>query len=423
MSYVAPTLLCAALAFGLLGASKGLDEGLIATTVNLRSFIRAYGLESRTGSSSGQANRLSMIVSAASIVGPTYLAEVAPARHRGLLVGIFSVSEYIGIVYFAGYGASLHQSDHNGQQWILPQATHIILAGLLLVASLGCVESPRYLCKEKRPIQVAHALSRLRGASPNDPLIIDEVQLIEHHVATNQTDQLRASFLTPWKLLFCESGNRSRMAFLLSAQLLSQWSGTNAITTYAPRFFALLGIAGSSEKLLTTGIFGIVKLAAALVSPLFFLDRLGRKRSLVSGITIQLLALLYLSIYLTVLTTKDSTALSGDMHRASVVAIVCVYVTGIGYAFGWNSVQYLINAEMIPRPVRTLGTSILMCIHYANRFALTKSVPSMMLDDALQPKGTFWFFSAVAFFGFLWAVFLLPETSNRQLEETSKMIT
>lgn len=52
-----------------------------------------------------------------------------------------------------------------------------------------------------------------------------------------------------------------------------------------------------------------------------------------------------------------------------------------------------------------------------------KAVPSMMLENALQPKGTFWFFFGVAFLGLLWAFFLLPETSHRNLEETSEMIS
>ncbi|KAL2813378.1 hypothetical protein BJX63DRAFT_394266 [Aspergillus granulosus] len=94
---------------------------------------------------------MGMGIGQVSIVGPTYLAEVASARHRELLVGIFSASEYIGVVlgYFAGYGASIRQSDSSSQQWILPQASHTILAGLLLLISLGCVDSPRYLCKVK----------------------------------------------------------------------------------------------------------------------------------------------------------------------------------------------------------------------------------------------------------------------------------
>ena len=124
--------------------------------------------------------------------------------------------------------------------------------------------------------------------------------------------------------------------------------------------------------MLKTAIFGAVKLAAALICAFFFIDQIGRKRSLMAGITLQLLALLYVAIYLTVTSSLGSDAHSEDVHRAAIAAIASIYVTGIGYAFGWNSVQYLINAEMLPSSVRTLGTSILMCIHYANRFALTK---------------------------------------------------
>lgn len=43
----------------------------------------------------------------------------------------------------------------------------------------------------------------------------------------------------------------------------------------------------------------------------------------------------------------------------------------------------------------------------------------MLLENSLQPKGTFWFFSVMTFFGLLWTVFLLPETAGRTLEETN----
>lgn len=109
-----------------------------------------------------------------------------------------------------------------------------------------------------------------------------------------------------------------------------------------------------------------------MVCAIFFVDRVGRKRTLLSGITLQLLALLYIAVYITVSPPHGADAQSGPVHRAAIGAIVSIYVTGIGYAFGWNSIQYLINAEMLPSSVRTLGTSLLMCIHYANRFALIK---------------------------------------------------
>ncbi|RAL16621.1 general substrate transporter [Aspergillus homomorphus CBS 101889] len=493
MRYFAPQIICAMIGFGLLGSAKGLDEGLIATTVDLPSFIREFGLHAGDLSAAEQANRLSNITSMvnlgclpgavlafllsdsisplrtmrqlcllwivgvvlvissagnygqliagrfivglgigqAGIIGPIYLAETSPTAWRGLLVGIYASSEYVGVLigYFAGYGASLHMSNANNRQWIIPQSSQIMMAGLILIVSLGCVESPRYLCQKQRNAEAMRALSRLRTLPEDSPEIQDEFQSMRRQTSSNSDKKRGRSLLTSWKLLFGDTVNRKRLLFLLSAQLLSQWSGTNAITSmspfhsisYAPKFFALLGMTGSSEKLFKTAIFGAVKLASALLCAVLFLDRFGRKRCLMLGITLQVLALLYMAIYFTALPTGSNE--SPSAHRAAIAAIAATYITGVGYAFGWNSIQYLINAEILPTAVRTLGTSLLMCVHYANRFALTKAVPTMMLADALQPKGTFWFFFVVALLGFGWGLVLLPETSGRKLEETSRLIS
>lgn len=47
----------------------------------------------------------------------------------------------------------------------------------------------------------------------------------------------------------------------------------------------------------------------------------------------------------------------------------------------------------------------------------------MLLEDTLKPKGTFWFFSTMTFFGLGWAWFLLPETAGRTLEETNGLFS
>lgn len=265
-----------------------------------------------------------------------------------------------------------------------------MMAGVLLLASLGCVESPRHLVRKGCTDKASDAVTRLRRLPHGSPRIEEELQIFQNQATASQATNQQWFSLEPWKLLFGQAANRSRLLFLVAAQLLSQWSGTNAITSmfpclynhsidvnltleaYTPKFFSLLSVTGNSETLLTTSIFGVVKLVAGTVSAIFFVDRVGRKRVLLSGITLQLLALLYVAIYITATSLHGVDAQSGNVQRAAIAAIVSIYVTGIGYAFGWNSVQYLINAEILPSPVRTLGTSLLMFIHYAIRFALVK---------------------------------------------------
>lgn len=185
MAHVTKYLICAAVSFGLLGSAKGLDEALIATTVHLPSFISEYQLDSNHLSAADKANRLSNITSMvqlgslpgallaffssdwigplwtmrqicllwvtgvivaitsngslgqllagrflagmgigqASIVGPIYLAEVAPSSCRGLLVCIYGSSEYIGVVIGVSISLSLSRF-----LLILPTASSISLA-------------------------------------------------------------------------------------------------------------------------------------------------------------------------------------------------------------------------------------------------------------------------------------------------------
>lgn len=133
--------------------------------------------------------------------------------------------------------------------------------------------------------------------------------------------------------------------------------------------FSLFGLNGQKEKLFTTAIFGAVKLVASLLCAIFLIDHIGRKRSLSFGITVQQVALLYIAIYLTVDTSSNE---SPSGKRAALAAIVFIYFVGIGWAMGWNSIQYLINAEIFPLRVRATGSSLLMCFHYANRYGLSK---------------------------------------------------
>lgn len=62
------------------------------------------------------------------VVGPVYLAEVAPASIRGLCTCIFTGFVYLGIVlaYFANYGCSVNLGERTIARWVslLSQLVH-----------------------------------------------------------------------------------------------------------------------------------------------------------------------------------------------------------------------------------------------------------------------------------------------------------
>lgn len=228
------------------------------------------------------------------------------------------------------------------------------------------------------------------------------------------------------KEMFMMPSNLYRIHIGLLSQLLSQWSGAQSMTIYAPDFFALLGTAGQNEKLFATAIFGVVKFVAAIICAFFLVDAIGRKRSLATGILLQALSMIYIAIFLSIVGTKESDTYSSSEKHAATGDIVMIYISGFGWAMGWNTMQYLLNAEMYPLRIRALSSSVVMCFHFVNQYGNSRAVPLMLLspgDSGMGPAGTFWCFSAITIIGGLWAWFFIPETAGRSLESMDRLFT
>lgn len=468
--------------FGLMGAARGLDEGLISTTVAQKSFISEYGLKTsatlnatqlaqRTGNitamvqigsvagamvafifcdkigriwatrelctiwivgvivyitaagSYGQvlAGRfiMGLGIGQTTVVAPAYLAEAAPRSIRGLCICIFSGSVYLGIMlgYFANWGTSLHISNKSANQWIDATIMHLIFAGIIIIISFFALESPRWLAKVGKDEQAANNMSLLRGLPADHPYVRAELIDIHDQLEREREATMGVGFFGPLKEILFIPSNLYRLMLGLMCQLLGQWSGGNSITIYAPQFFALLGVTGQSEKLFATAIFGVVKFASAIICAFFLVDFLGRKRSLSIGIILQFISMTYVAIFLTAVPSVTTGAkLAGMSKNAASGAIVFIYFSGVGWALGWNSIQYLIGAEIFPLRVRSLGTSIIMTFHFVNQYGNSKAVPLMILQSSMKPQGTFWFFSVVTLLGLGFTYFFLPETAGRSLE-------
>ena len=221
--------------------------------------------------------------------------------------------------------------------------------------------------------------------------------------------------------------NLYRLYLACMAQLLSQWSGAGSITLYAPDFFAILGITGSNESLLVTAVFGIVKLVAAVICALFLVDIIGRKRSLLLGITLQAISMIYVAAFLTDVPQMgivDGFQVPTDKLGVSRGAIAMIYISGFGWALGWNSMQYLLTAELFPLRIRALAASMAMTLHFVNQYGNSRAVPNMLLGEThggITPKGTFWFFAAVTLVGGLWVLVTVPETAGRSLESMDRL--
>lgn len=100
----------------------------------------------------------------------------------------------------------------------------------------------------------------------------------------------------------------------------------------------MVGQTGQNEKLFATAIFGVVKFVSAVLCATFLIDFIGRKRALYIGITLQAFSMLYMALFLVIdQTVEDKTIIqSPSQKKAATGAIVMIYLSGFGWAMGWN---------------------------------------------------------------------------------------
>lgn len=267
------------------------------------------------------------------------------------------------------------------------------------------------------------AVCRLRQLPESHIFVQAELRGIQEQLEREQEAIHGVSRWGKFRELVMIPANRYRFMLGFMAQLLGQWSGASAITIYAAEFFGVLGKSGQSEKLLATCILGVVKLVSAYACALFLIDFIGRRRSLYAGITLQTISVLYIAIFLGVVGTDALSGgeLTASQQHAALGAVAMLYISGVGWCMGWNSFQYLVNAEIWPLRLRALGSSITMCLHFANQYGNTKAVPLMLL--AMNSYGFFAFSAAVCFIGLVWVWAFVPEMAGRSLESTDELFS
>ena len=80
------------------------------------------------------------------VVGPVYLAEIAPAPIRGLCTCVFTGFVYLGIVlaYFANYGCALHLKG-TADQWVGHFVAALHNGPNLRLSTVGANESSHHV--------------------------------------------------------------------------------------------------------------------------------------------------------------------------------------------------------------------------------------------------------------------------------------
>lgn len=345
-------------------------------------------------------------VGAASMLTPTYAGEMAPKKIRGKLLTAYGAAVFgsIALSYWIDYACQQRLSGST--QWLVPVALQLVPGSALIIGMIPLPESCRWLIKKQRLAEGMKSLRYIRTGT-------DEVEILEEYaeIVDSVEQELAATEGVTLKEVFMK-GNRNRMLIAICLMILQQLTGTNAFTYYAPIFFKSVGMSGESASLFATGLYGVVKTISSLIWILFFIERVGRKYSLIGGGSVMACALLIVAIiYAKVHPSSDN---QGPTPPGTYAMIVMIFVYCVAYSTSWGPVPMAYSAEIFPNRLREYGVTAAAATQWAFNFMISKVVPIAIktLDWRLFLMFSIFTFAAVAY-----TVIFIKETKGLGLEE------
>ncbi|KAF7317652.1 hypothetical protein MKEN_00852700 [Mycena kentingensis (nom. inval.)] len=347
----------------------------------------------------------------ASNLAPIYVAEIAPPAIRGRLIGMYELCWQIGGVvgFWINYGVTEHIAPSH-KQWFIAFAVQLIPGGMLFLGAWLLVESPRWLVSRDRTDAALANLARLRNLPPTHPYVVEEFAEIEAAIA-HERSLAGAGFFGPVMTVF---RSRALLYRLLLGSSLFVWqnaTGINAINYYSPTIIRSLGITGSSTSLLTTGVYGIIKLVGALVWLLWLVDTFGRRNMLLVGSIGGAISMYYIGAYIAVAEPQLHPTTSINAGGRSALAFF--YIWTIFYSPTWNG-----TPQMFPQHVRTFTQACQAGSNWFWAFIIARFTPQMF---TAMGYGVYLFFASLMILSIPYVYFILPEMKQIPLERMDEL--
>ena len=329
-------------------------------------------------------------IGGSSVLGPVYIAELAPAKWRGRMVGLFQINIVIGILlaYASNYGIA--RLNFGATQWRWQLGIAGIPAVLFLLLLYAIPRSSRWLVTQSR-IDEAREVLRMMGSPDYESELKEIIDSI--HLERSSKDEP----LFRWKY-------RLPIFLAVSIGLFNQLSGINAILYYVNDIFDAGGFSSlSADK--QAVIIGSMNLIAT-VGAMLVIDMLGRKTLLLIG-----------SVGTSISLAGVAAVFLSHSHQSSLVWLLVGFI--IFFAISQGAVIWVYISEVFPTRVRSKGQSLGSSSHWIMNAIIAQIFPLVAHRSAGLP---FIFFSAMMALQFFVVLFIYPETKGITLEAMQRRL-
>ncbi|KFX99698.1 hypothetical protein V497_01539 [Pseudogymnoascus sp. VKM F-4516 (FW-969)] len=355
-----------------------------------------------------------MGIGALTVIGPMAIVEIAPMEIRGLLSAWFTVAMALSLFtsVFCVYGVYSHIAVSRLQYQTVFFAPCILML-LLIIASFFLCESPRWLFLVGRREEGIRTLAKLRGLPSDHPRVSMEIRGIEDSISKSRGgsgEDGPPRFIDIVKETFTGWSNLRRLQQVLVSYALAQLSGANSITSYFVPILSIMGLGGDTKRsLFLSGMYAMSKLFFCLIASFFFIDALGRRKSLFVGITLQMISDIYIGVYIKY---KQQNAVS---LASSEAAIAAIFTHAFGYSVGLLILPYVFGAELWPDRIRSFGGALGATFHWLFIYGFQYGLPSLLAKT--DNWGAFLFFACWCFMSLLYVYLMVPEIAGLSVEE------
>ena len=330
-------------------------------------------------------------IGASSVLGPVYIAELAPAKWRGRLVGAFQFNVVFGIL--AAYSSNyLIRTLHLGSlEWRWQVGIAALPALGFLALLFGIPRSPRWSASKGRNEEALAVLKLMGDPNPEAELADIQSALAEEHATAHEP-------VFQWKY-------RYPLFLAISIGAFNQLAGINSILYYLNSIFASAGFSQISGDPQAIAI-GFTNLVFTIVG-MSVIDKLGRKTLLLVGAvgTASCLAAV-------------SWLFATNSHPGALVWVLITYIAF--FALSQGTVIWVYIGEVFPNAVRTKGQGVGNASHWFMNTAIQLAFP--MVVAQIGRSAPFTFFAVMTGLQFVVVLLVYPETKGQTLEALQRRL-